>query len=164
MIYSKDPSAKLGFESRFGKFCIIEKNVVIGKRVSIGDFTFIGEGAVIDDDCHIGRFCEVRAGCVIGKGTVMGSRCTLSANTLVGSSVIIRYNFVATDKESLSTEMQLAKPCVINDLASFGANVVLLPGVHIGRSAIVGACSQVRHDIPDYEVWYGNPAKFLRKV
>jgi acetyltransferase-like isoleucine patch superfamily enzyme len=33
---------------------------------------------------------------------------------------------------------------------------------NIGENAEIGACSQVRHDAPDNEVWHGNPAHFLK--
>jgi acetyltransferase-like isoleucine patch superfamily enzyme len=38
-----------------------------------------------------------------------------------------------------------------------------MPGLVIGRYAEIGACSQVRHNVPDNEIWYGNPAKFYKK-
>jgi acetyltransferase-like isoleucine patch superfamily enzyme len=43
-----------------------------------------------------------------------------------------------------------------------GANVTLMPAKSIGSNCIIGACSQVRNDIPDNEVWYGSPAKKLK--
>jgi len=39
-----------------------------------------------------------------------------------------------------------------------------MPDIVIGENSEVGACSQVRVNIPDNEVWYGSPAKFFRKV
>ena len=39
---------------------------------------------------------------------------------------------------------------------------MIMPGVMVGENSVVGACSQVRKDIPDNEIWYGNPAKFYK--
>ena len=39
-----------------------------------------------------------------------------------------------------------------------------MPGITIGKNSEIGACSQVRHDVPDNEIWYGSPAKFFKKV
>ena len=50
------------------------------------------------------------------------------------------------------------KPCVIEDGVKIGANVTVMPGVTIHRNAVIGACSQVRHDVPEGETWFGNPA------
>ena len=45
------------------------------------------------------------------------------------------------------------------DGCKFGANVTVMPGLCIGPNATIGACSQVRHDVPKDETWYGNPAQ-----
>ena len=47
--------------------------------------------------------------------------------------------------------------------AYLGMNVLVVKPVTIGRGAIVGAGSIVTKDIPDNEVWAGNPARFIRK-
>lgn len=52
---------------------------------------------------------------------------------------------------------------VLKKGSMFGANVSIMPGVNIGENAEIGACSQVRHDVPDNEIWYGSPAHFLKK-
>ena len=48
--------------------------------------------------------------------------------------------------------------------AKVGANSVVMPGVTIGENAVVGACSFVNCDIPENEVWYGQPARYRRNV
>lgn len=47
--------------------------------------------------------------------------------------------------------------------AYLGMNVLVVKPVTIGENAIVGAGSVVTKDIPDAEVWAGNPARFIRK-
>jgi acetyltransferase-like isoleucine patch superfamily enzyme len=51
---------------------------------------------------------------------------------------------------------------VLKKGSMFGANVTIMPGVNIGENSEIGACSQVRHDVPPNEIWYGNPAKFFK--
>jgi acetyltransferase-like isoleucine patch superfamily enzyme/glycosyltransferase involved in cell wall biosynthesis len=53
-------------------------------------------------------------------------------------------------------------PIHIGDHAWLGTHVVVLPGVTIGKGAIIAAHSLVNRDIPPYEVWGGIPAKFLK--
>lgn len=55
-------------------------------------------------------------------------------------------------------------PIVIEDGAFIGAGSYILKGVHIGKHSIVGAASVVTKDIPDNEIWAGNPAKLIRKI
>jgi acetyltransferase-like isoleucine patch superfamily enzyme len=53
-------------------------------------------------------------------------------------------------------------PIVIEDDVWIGTHVVVLPGVKIGKGAIIAAHSLVNRDVPAYEVWGGIPAKFLK--
>ena len=92
----------------------------------------------------------------------MGSRGTLSANTVVEDNVVMKYSFVVTDTPILSKGKE-KKVGVLKKGSMFGANVTIMPGVNIGENAEIGACSQVRHDVPDNEIWYGSPAHFLKK-
>lgn len=52
---------------------------------------------------------------------------------------------------------------LIGDACWIGANVLINPGVEIGRNSVVGANSVVTKDIPPNEIWGGVPAKFIRK-
>ena len=124
---------------------------------SVGAFAFIG-GATIGENVDIGAYCEIRDRCEIGARTTFGSRCTLSAGTKVGTDCVIKYGFVACDTPDLE-DPTLKVPPVIGDNVKIGANVTVMPGVRIGDGATIGACSQVRRDVPAGETWYGNPAQ-----
>ena len=52
---------------------------------------------------------------------------------------------------------------VIKKKAYIGANTMICKPVAIGEGAIVGTPSVVTKDIPSFEVWAGNPARFIRK-
>ena len=54
-----------------------------------------------------------------------------------------------------------SSPIVIQRNAFIGAHSTILKGVTIGEGAIIGACSVVTKDIPPYEIWAGNPVKFI---
>jgi virginiamycin A acetyltransferase len=61
------------------------------------------------------------------------------------------------------SEMPFKGDTVIGNDVWIGQNAVILPGVHIGDGAIVGANSVVGSDIEPYTIVVGNPAKVLRK-
>ena len=61
------------------------------------------------------------------------------------------------------SEMPFKGDTVIGNDVWIGQNAVILPGVHIGDGAIVGANSVVGSDIDPYTIVVGNPAKALRK-
>lgn len=54
------------------------------------------------------------------------------------------------------------EPVVIGNDVWIGSRVTILPGVHIGDGAVIGAGAVVTKNVPEYEVWGGNPAKYLK--
>jgi len=93
----------------------------------------------------------------------MGSRCTLSSGTIVEDDVIIKYGFVAADTPVLA-ENEKKATCTLKRGSRYGANVTVMPAVTVGSNSEIGACSQVRIDVPDGEVWFGSPARYFRDV
>ncbi len=55
-------------------------------------------------------------------------------------------------------------PVNIHDGAFIGAHCIILKGVTVGEDSIVGAGSVVARDIPDHEIWAGNPARLIRRI
>jgi acetyltransferase-like isoleucine patch superfamily enzyme len=55
-------------------------------------------------------------------------------------------------------------PLVIGDDVQIGARATILPGCNrIGNGAVIGACAVVTKDVPDNQIWAGNPARFIRE-
>jgi len=142
------------------KTAVIGKNLQLGDHVKIDAYTVIGDNVKIGNNVSMKPFCEIRDNCSIGNDVTFGSRCTLAEGTIVKDKVAIKYGFVATDTPKIGQAKRT--PCIINEGSRFGANVTLMPGVIIGKNCEIGACSQVRHNIPDNEIWYGNPAQFYK--
>ena len=175
------PLATLGSDVRIGRFCIVEDGVEladgvvledyamvqagarIGARTKIGTYTKIGRGVRIGEDCSFTSFCEIRDQCQLGDRVFMGSRGTLSAGTVVEDEVVMKYAFVVTDTPDLqkNNEKSVGR---LKRKSRFGASVVIMPSVTIGENAEIGACSQVRKDVPDNQVWFGTPARYYREA
>ncbi len=175
------PQATLGAGVKIGRFCIVEDGVQladgvvledyamvqagarIGARTKIGTYTKIGRDVRIGEDCSFTSFCEIRDRCDLGDRVLMGSRGTLSAGTVVEDEVVMKYAFVVTDTPDLTknNEKSVGR---LKRKSRFGASVVIMPSVTIGENAEIGACSQVRKDVPDNQVWFGTPAKYYREV
>jgi acetyltransferase-like isoleucine patch superfamily enzyme len=136
----------------------IEEGVQIGEGTIIGPFCIISKGAKIGKNCKFTAYCEIRSNVEVGDNTTMGSRCTISANAKIGNNCTIKYGFVLTDTPDITKNNQ-KQIGSIGDNVKIGANVVLMPGCSISNGSIIGACSQVRKDVGEGEVWYGNPAK-----
>jgi acetyltransferase-like isoleucine patch superfamily enzyme len=144
-----------------------------GCRIEAGTRCSIGPGTILlaqwDWDaglpCHIligertaiNEYCNIRA---VGGDIRIGSYCQIAQFcTLVAAN-----HTTETSKYMSDTPLNLAKTSItIEDDVWIGANSVILPGVTIGRGAVVGAGSVVTKDIAPYTICAGNPARALRE-
>lgn len=66
-------------------------------------------------------------------------------------------------KEIISEDMAYVSPLVVGDDVHFGARCIILPGCnHIGSHSFIGAGAVVTHDVPEWAVVAGNPAKVIK--
>lgn len=120
-------------------------------------------------------FIEKNASCEIGENTgISNSAIVCKKHIKIGSNVRIGGNTCIYDSDfhSLNLEKRVSKKdddikckdVVIKDGVFIGAHSIILKGVTIGENSIVGAGSVVAKDIPDNEIWGGNPVQFIRKL
>ena len=96
------------------------------------------------------------------------SKITIEKNVMIGGNC----KLYDTDFHSIKYEYRIQKPDThintkpihIKEGAFIGAHSIILKGVTIGKHSVVGAGSVVTHDIPDNEIWAGNPAKFVKRI
>ena len=103
----------------------------------------------------------------IQAGSVIGYHCELHAwgEIHVGHNVTISpETVILTGSHNLSTEQygSLIKPVFIEDYVWIGYRALVLPGVRIGKGAVVGAGSIVTKDVEPYSIVAGNPAKHIK--
>lgn len=114
---------------------------------------------------HMGCFCTGR-NVEIGAHTVINRRCYLDGRgTLrIGSNCSISpevYILTATHDPQSPAFRPVARETFIGDDVWIGARALLLPGVHIGERAIVGAGAVVTRDVNPGEIVAGNPARVI---
>ena len=159
------PNAKI-FESTFSCRDIVGENSIIdncsfGSRVSIGRFnnishSHIGDGSYTNDFtvikyAKIGKYCSISWNVTIGGANHDFERIT--------SCPLCRL----FDDEKAYYKSFFEEELVIGNDVWVAAGVHILRGVHIGDGAIIGANSVVTKDVPPYEIWGGNPARFIKK-
>lgn len=123
-------------------------NVVMGKHSDIGyDCTLI--------NTEIGAFCSLGANIVIG-----GASHTID---WVSTSPVFNENKDHLTKKFSHHKYDLHNHTIVGNDVWIGNCVLIKANVKVGDGAVIGMGSVVTKDIPPYEIWAGNPAKFIRK-
>jgi maltose O-acetyltransferase len=115
---------------------------VYGKNIYLGDHVFLNVLCTILDtnQVHIGNHA------MIGPGV----------------QIYTAAHHLQADMRNQGWE--IAKPVVIEENVWLGGSAILLPGVTVGRNAVVGAGAVVTRDVPANTVVAGNPARVIRKI
>lgn len=138
----------------------------IGARTRIWQFVVVLPGAQIGDDCNICSHCLIENDVVIGNSVTVKSGVQLWDGLRVGNQVFIGPNASFANDRFPRSGMRPEKFMVttIEDGASIGSGAVVLPGVTIGRRAMVAAGAVVTRSVPPNAVVVGNPAKIVGYV
>jgi acetyltransferase-like isoleucine patch superfamily enzyme len=123
---------------------LIDKN-----NISIGENCWIGHHSIIDGS----------NGVKIGEGVQIAG---LSGIYSHSSHIAIRLcgtSYIQFSEENRSGYIRASVE--IGDFSFIGVSAIILPGVKIGKGCVIGAGSVVTHDVPDYSVAVGNPAKVI---
>ncbi len=84
----------------------------------------------------------------------------------IEDEVLIAANvqIISNNHDPYDRSVLTCKPVLIKKGAWIGAGASIMPGVTIGKFAIVGAASVVTHDVPDYAVVVGSPARVIKQL
>lgn len=127
-----------------------------GSELVLGSNVCVGKGAIIDTsfgNIKIGNNVSINPYTIIyGHGGIsIGSNVRIAAHC-----VFVPANHSFKDKRiPIMNQEVTAKGIVVEDNVWFGARCVILDGVHIGHSSVVGAGSVVSRDVPSYHVSKG---------
>lgn len=138
LVESKD----IGEGTRIWAFVHILKGAQIGKNANICDHCFIESNVIIGDNVTI------KSGVYVWDGI------TIEDSVFIGPAAVFTNDKYPRSKNKKYRQLKtlLKRGC------SIGANATILPGLTIGRRAIVGAGAVVTKSVPDFAIVYGNPA------
>ena len=145
---------------------IYVKPTIKNPNIVVGEFTYIADSEFESHVTHhyewngdkliIGKFCQVAAGVEFvmnGANHQMNAVSTFPFYTMEGWEMA----------PPAISDLPLKGDTIVGNDVWIGQNAVILPGVHIGDGAIIGANSVVGRDIPPYTIVVGNPARETRK-
>jgi UDP-2-acetamido-3-amino-2,3-dideoxy-glucuronate N-acetyltransferase len=138
----------------------------LGINTSIWQYVVILPGARVGDECNICSHCFIENDVVIGNRVTIKSGVQLWDGLRVGDDVFIGPNASFANDRFPRSKQRLAKflETHIDDGASIGSGAVILPGLKIGRKAMIGAGSVVTRSVPPYAIVRGNPARIFGYV
>ena len=128
----------IGDDTKIGTFVEIQKNVLVGARCKISSHSFICEGVTIEDDCFIGHHV-----CFINDRYPRATNAT---------------GFLQSEEDWEVVPTRVCRG------ASIGSGAVILCGITVGESAIIGAGAVVTTNVEPRAIVAGIPAKMLRYV
>lgn len=169
-------SPKVG---KMGKGVRIDSGVIIRgnpRNLEIGDFAYIDTSVHLElyAPLRIGRYVHLTPNVYIQSGdeVTIGDFACIANNTRIYSSSNTHKAPDGREKDILLSMSSAAPPAVqyvetgpvvIEEYAFVGMNCAILPGVTIGKGAVIGAGSVVAKDIPPYAIAVGIPAKSIRQ-
>ncbi len=143
-----DPGAEIGDNTKIWHFTHIMSKAKIGESVSIGQNCFVGDNVVIGDNAKIQNNVSVYDGVIIENDVFVGPSVVFTNVKLPKSLEPVNKNYTKT---------------IIRKGVTLGANSTIICGIEIGENAFIGAGSVVTKDVPPNTMWYGNPAKQIKK-
>ncbi len=138
----------------------------IGARTRIWAFTHILKGARLGKDCNICDHVFIENDVVLGDRVTVKCGVQLWDGLRVEDDVFIGPNATFTNDPHPRSKRHLSRYPVtrLEKGCSIGANATLLPGITIGRGAMVGAGAVVTRDVRARTLVTGSPAKIKRKL
>lgn len=138
----------------------------IGPETRIWAFAHILPGARVGRECNICDGVFIEGDVVVGDRTTIKCGVQLWDGVRLGNDVFVGPNATFTnDPFPRSRKYPLGFPTtIVEDGASIGANATLLPGLRIGRGAMVGAGAVITRSVPANAIVVGNPARIIGYV
>lgn len=139
---------------------------------AIGEGTCVWQFVVVLPGARIGRDCNICSHCLIENDVVLGDRVTVKSgvqlwdglrvrdDVFIGPNVTFTNDIHPRSKQHPEAFLQTK----IEAGASIGGGATVLPGLSIGKAAMVGAGAVVTRSVPAYAIVVGNPARIVGYV
>ena len=155
-------TAEVAATATIGEGTSIWNQAQVRNGAHLGEQCIVGKNAYIDFDVQIGNRVKIQNNCSIYHGTTVEDGVFLGPHVVTTNDL---YPRAINPDGTLKTDADwVVSPVTIGYGAAIGARSVILPGVNIGRFAMVGAGAVVTRDVPAHALAAGNPARLMGYV
>jgi UDP-2-acetamido-3-amino-2,3-dideoxy-glucuronate N-acetyltransferase len=151
------PTADVSPAATIGSGTSVWNFAQVREQADVGPECIIGSGAYIDAGVKIGARCKIQNHACVFHGFTLEDGVFLGPGALLLNDRLPRaINLDGTLKSAVDWTVSEGRVC---EGAAVGGGAVVLPGITIGRFAMVGAGAVVTKDVPDHGLVIGNPAR-----
>lgn len=144
-----DKGAEIGKDTKIWHFCHIYSKAIIGKNCTIGQNVMIGPNVMIGNNCKIQNNVSIYDGCIIEDDVFLGPSCVFTNILKPNAKIDQKSNF---------------KKTLLKKGTTIGANSTIICGISLEENTFIGAGSVVTKNTIKNGLYYGNPAKFIKKI
>lgn len=145
------PEASIGDGTRIWQHCQVREGAVVGANCILGKGVYVDAGVRIGNNVKVQNGVSVYRGVTLEDGVFCGPHCVFTNDR--------RPRAINPDGTLKTADEWTVSETLVRTGASIGAHATVVCGLTIGRWAMVGAGAVVTHDVPDYGLVYGNPAR-----
>ncbi len=156
------PTAEVSDQAIIGNGSQIWHQSQVRERAHMGKNCILGKGVYVDFDVTLGDSCKLQNGVFVYHPATLGDGVFLGPGVIITNDKNPRA--INPDMSLKSDADWVVSPISIGTGTAVGAGSVILPGVQIGKWAMVGAGAVVTRDVPDYGLVMGNPARLAGYV
>jgi len=153
------PSAEVAADAVIGPGTRIWNQAQVRERARIGAGCVIGKNAYVDVDVVVGDTCKIQNNASLYHGVILDDGVFVGPHVCFTNDKVPRA--INPDGSAKTDADWEVGPIRVHGGAAIGAGSIILPGVTIGRWAMIGSGSVVTGDVADHELVAGNPARRL---
>lgn len=157
-----NPRLRIGCGAKIRSGSILYAGSTFGQRLETGHRVTIREGTKAGINFRVGTLSDIQGNCEFGDYVRLHSNVHIGQKSSIRNYVWIFPYVVLTNDPHPPSDCMIG--CTIEDFAVVATMSVILPGVRVGKDALVGAGSIVGRDVGEEDVVAGNPAKRVASV
>ncbi|WP_339710954.1 acetyltransferase [uncultured Kriegella sp.] len=163
--------AYLGDESTIDIKSVLEKgyifpamgsNSIRKKLITFVKDYGLNQVKLIDPSARVSPKAQIGSSSAVAPNAIVNSLAQVGDGCIINSGAIIEHECKVGDFSHIAPGAVLAGNITLGTLTFVGANAVIKQGITVGDNVTIGAGSVVLKDIPNGEVWAGNPAKRIK--